>query len=241
MTGSGKEPVRQLRVLSAGIIEHRFGDVAAAFGRETGHGVTARFNPSGSIVRWVESGEPADVVVVATEQAMARLIERGLLLAETCTTFARAVIGVAVRAGAPDIDISTPAALIQAMRAATAFAHADPDRGSSSGAHVRRMIAELGIDAEVAGKIVMRSRGQATIRAVAEGAAEFVIAQSTEIAAVEGVRYLGPLPASLQTRSLVGAGVHAATTAKPEAQALIGLLAHARMRPHWHSLGFADP
>jgi molybdate transport system substrate-binding protein len=85
----------------------------------------------------------------------------------------------------------------------------------------------------------MRDRGQATIRAVAEGLADFVIAQSTEIAAVKGVQYLGPLPTGLQAENLVQAALCAETKEREAAQAFLTHLSEAR--EHWREIGFADP
>jgi molybdate transport system substrate-binding protein len=234
-------PGQEIRLLSAGTIEHLFEDVAAAFELECGHRVTARFNPTGTVVRWVEAGEPCDAVVLATDASLDRLAAGGYVLSASRVTFAKAVIGIAVRDGAPAIDISTAAAVRAAMLAAGAFAHASPEAGSSSGAHVRGVIERLGIADNVRDRIVMRDRGQATIRAVAEGMADFVVAQSTEIAAVSGVRYIGPLPAELQAQNPVGGAVHARSRHPAEAAALLAFLASPTLRPHWRKLGFADP
>lgn len=239
-TDSAADP-GALRLLSAGIIEHLFDDLADAFARQTGHRVTARFNPTGNIVRWVEAGEPGDVVVLATRASMQALIDRGEVAAGSAVVFAKAVIGVAVRDGAPAIDISSADALKAAMLGARAFAHADPAGGSSSGAHVARLIDSFGIGDRVAGKIVSRSRGQLTIRAVAEGVADFVVAQCTEIAAVPGVRYIGPLPDGIQAHNHVVAAIRSGSPRAAEAAEFLKFLASPLLRPHWHKLGFADP
>ena len=54
-------------------------------------------------------------------------------------------MGVAVRAGAPHPDISTPAALKAALLAARSVTFSDPATGASSGVHTMRIFERLGI------------------------------------------------------------------------------------------------
>ena len=227
----------QAELISAGIIEHDFPVFAAELERRTGHRVTARFNPTGTVAKWLLAGEPCDVVALGARDPMQQLVEAGKVLGDTVIEFGKAVVGIAVKEGAPGFDISTPSAIRSAMLAAKAFAHGSPDAGSSSGIHVRKVIAELGITAAVAGKIVMRNRGQLTIRAVAEGLADFVVGQSTEIVAVPGVRYIGPLPESLQVQNVVCAGLTPRGVGNPAAKAVLALMGNRDMRPHWSALG----
>ena len=231
----------ELRLLAAGIIEHDFSALAAQFEKRSGIRIAAEFNPSGNILKWVQSGEPCDLVVLSSRPEMQQLFDSRRAVPESHVAIGTAVIGVAVKEGAPYIDISTPQALKQAMLKAKAFAHTNPAAGSSSGAHVQKVITGFGIAGDVANKILMRDRGQATIRAVAEGLADFVVAQSTEIVAVKGVRYVGPLPAGIQVQNMVGASQCIAGAAKPGTAEFLKFVASVEVRAHWRALGFADP
>lgn len=232
---------QELRLLAAGIIEHDFSELAKQFEKRSGIRIAARFNPSGNILKWVLAGETCDLVVLSSRPEMQQLFDSQKAVPESLVAIGRAVIGVAVKEGAPDIDISTPETLKQAMLKAKAFAHTNPAAGSSSGAHVQKVIAGFGISGDVANKILMRDRGQATIRAVAEGLADFVVAQSTEIAAVKGVRYVGPLPAGIQVQNLVSASQCVVGAAKPGTADLLKFITSLEVRAHWRTLGFTDP
>ena len=78
------------------------------------------------------------------------LIREGKLVAATRVDVARSGIGVAVRAGAPKIDISSPTALRNALLAAKSIAYS----AGPSGIHIARLIEEWGISDAVKSRIV---------------------------------------------------------------------------------------
>jgi molybdate transport system substrate-binding protein len=228
-----------LTVLSAGIVEHRFERIADAFRQATQHDIAVRFSPGRRIVEWIEAGEAADVVLVSTGPQMARLLANGHVRRETLLVLGRAVIGIAVPVDAPGPDIGTPAALRAALLAAARIARGNPGGGSSSGIHAEEVLRRLDIFAEVVPRLVGRDRGQATIRLVAEGLADLAIGQATEIAAVEGVRFLGPLPETLQAANEVAAAATAAASRPDLAAAFLRVLDSEEVRTHLRGIGLA--
>ena len=100
-------------------------DLAPAFERATGHKVIVI--QEADLTARVDSGAPADVVVTGP-LAIDDYIARGKVAAGTRVDFARAGVGVAVKAGAPRPDISTPEAFKRAMLNARSIAYS---RGAS--------------------------------------------------------------------------------------------------------------
>ena len=103
---------------------------------------------SDSIPSRLERGDPIDVVIVA-DAVLAELINGGLVAADSRVELARSSIGIAVRAGAPQPDISSVDALRQALLRARSIAYS----GSVSGTYVStELFARLGIADLVAGR-----------------------------------------------------------------------------------------
>ena len=80
----------------------------------------------------LRAGEASDLVILF-EGAIDALIDEGLILAGTKTRLASSGIGVAVRHGAPQPDVSSPDALRQALLTARSFAYSS----SASGIYVK--------------------------------------------------------------------------------------------------------
>jgi molybdate transport system substrate-binding protein len=60
------------------------------------------------------------------------------------------VSDIAVRAGTPKPDVSTPEALKAALLAAPSLGYADPARGGQGGTHFAKVIEQLGLDGDPA-------------------------------------------------------------------------------------------
>ena len=130
---------------------------------------------------------------------------------------ARSGIGLAVRAGAPKPDISSALALRQALLKATSVAYS----ASVSGRYVStELFQRLGKSRNgSAGKSreIDRERVGAV---VARGEAEIGFQQTSELLAVPGIDYVGPLPPEVQRVSVFSAGVSAHSRNADAARAL---------------------
>jgi molybdate transport system substrate-binding protein len=134
---------------------------------------------------------------------------------------ARALIGVAVRDGAAVLDISTPEALKRALLQARSVTYVNPRFAGQVGTNLMTFLTRLGIVDEVANKNVLTFTGEEAVQKVARGEADIVLAFVSEILPVRGVRWLGPLPASMQVPTSYSAAV-GARSAHPElARALL--------------------
>jgi molybdate transport system substrate-binding protein len=203
----------ELRVMTSGTFTAAFLELAPRFERATGVGTE-------SIPSRLQRREPADVVIV-DDVALDQLIKDGLVVAGSRVPLARSGIAMAVRAGAPRPDISSPEALRRTLLAAASVAYSS----SVSGRYVTtELYQRLGIADQMAGKSrrIERERVGAV---VARGEAEIGFQQMSELLPVPGIDLVGPLPGDLQRTSVFSAGVVAASPHVAAARELIRFLA----------------
>jgi molybdate transport system substrate-binding protein len=217
----------EVRVLSAVGMRQVMLDLGPKFERATGHRLNVSFDSGAVILKRLEGGEDADVVMIP-RSGIERLAAEGELLAGTAADLATSRVGVAVRKGSPKPDISTPEAFKRMMLAAKTIACPDPALGGSSGVHIAKVFERLGIAEAVRPKLVLVSTPdqEATMpgRLVARGEAEVALHQMQELMAVPGVEIVGPLPGDLQGTFLFSAAVTVGARDVKAAKALVAFL-----------------
>ena len=115
-------------------------------------------------------------------------------------------IGVAVRAGDPVPDISTPDKLRDVLLAAKSVAYSD----SASGVYIRdELFKRLGIEDQMQGRARMIPATPVG-EIVARGEAEIGFQQEAELLPVSGITVVGLLPAAVQRGDGVCRGAWAA-------------------------------
>lgn len=214
----------EVKVLSAVGMRQVMLDLGPKFERSTGHTLSISYESSGVIVPRVEAGETADVLMLP-RSGIDRLMKAGKVEAGTEADLANAIVGVAVRKGAPKPDISSPEAFKRALLAAKSIARADPAQGGSSAVHIAKVAERLGISDEVKSKSVITFRAQDPLAApgytVANGRAEIALHQIQELMSVPGIEIVGPLPGDLQQTFFFSAGI---MTGAKEAEAGMALI-----------------
>ena len=100
----------ELKVMSAIAMQAVMEDLAPKFERSTGHRVATTFATVGVVVKRIQDGEFADVVVIP-RQGIDSLVKDGKAIAGSVTVVAVSGNGVIVRKGAPKPDVSSPEAL----------------------------------------------------------------------------------------------------------------------------------
>jgi molybdate transport system substrate-binding protein len=160
-------------------------------------------------------------VLIMVGYALADLAKKGKVVPDSQIDLVKSPIGVAVKAGAPKPDISSPEAVKRALLAAKTIAYSD----SASGVYVStEMFKKLGIEEEMKGK-ARQIPATPVGEIVAKGEAEIGFQQISELKPVAGIDIVGPLPAELQKITVFSAGI-ASVSKEPEAgKALIKFLA----------------
>ena len=168
-----------------GVIE----EVRPAFESESGRRVVAVYGPAAALARRIDAGEPFDLAILLEPQ-FAELARSGKTA--PAAKLARAVAGVAVRAGDRDRgDFATEEALRGAIAKARTLAYA---QDSASGAYFVSLFDRLGVPEA---KSKLRTFHD-PVAAVAAGDADFTVITVPNILGVPGVSLGGTLPESLQ-------------------------------------------
>jgi len=211
-------------------------DLAAGFEKASGHKVVIDFVGLPEQAEKINTDAPGDVVVNFMP-AFEDLIKRNKVVGSV-VEFARAGNGVAVKAGAPKPDISTPEAFKRAMLDAKSIGHTRVGTGPFN----TTMFKKLGIYDQIKDKIKI-IEGKLVAEAVADGDVEIGIQQTNVIQPVAGSVYLGPLPPALMEYGAVGIGLLTASKQPEVATAFIkfmadpanaGLLKKGDMEPPLH-------
>jgi molybdate transport system substrate-binding protein len=168
--------------------------VVPIFEHDSGHTVKASFLSGSVLPVRVKEGAPADLIVT-TPESIDDLVKAGKVVAGSRVDFVRSSAGVAVRAGAPKPDISTPEAFKNALLAAKSVGISK----GPSGLYMLSLLDRLGIADAVKAKAVFTEPGQRVGLVIADGRAEIGVQQITELLAMSGIDYVGPLPPALQT------------------------------------------
>src|ERR1700756_3717660 len=132
-------------------------EVIPPFERADGHSVRALYAPPGALLKHFAAGEPADIFLTGRE-AIDQLIGEGKIVPGR-VDLATTGIGICVRKGAPEPDVSTPEAFKRAMLAAKTVGYASPAGGSIVGPHIEKIFRELGIAEGMAPKSKLSAGG----------------------------------------------------------------------------------
>jgi len=162
-------------------------------GRSLGSNVLIDYGTSASLRERIGGGEGVDVAFATTEVVTALA---GHVEPSSVVQLGRAGIGVGIRAGARRYDISSAAAIKQALLASKSVTYA---QDGASRVHIERMFEQLGIAAEMKAKTLLEQGSVRAAAKVVSGEAEILLTLVSEILPVEGMELVGPLPAEFQS------------------------------------------
>ena len=224
----------QIRIYSGGAPRAALKPLGAEYEQATGNSLAFTFDGVAAIRERLRAGEKADVVLLPAGMLEAM---GAALLAGSRTLLARSPIGVGVRNGATEPDVSSPDAIRRTLLAARSIAYSDP-KIAPSGIHLTKILANLGIAEAVHAKTVLRTPFDGGVALVASGAVEIGLYLVSEIQAVEGVKLAGALPAELQSYVIYAGAVAAQSPAPDAALAFLRFLGEPAARERWYAAGF---
>ncbi len=191
-------------------------ELAAAYTQATGQAVHIAAVGGVDAARRVAAGEAFDVVVLAAD-ALNKLIASGHVLTEGRIDLARSPVAVAVRAGAPQPDIGSEAALRQAVLNARSISFST----GPSGTFLQQQLQRWGIAEAVAPRMVQAPPGVPVGSLVASGQVELGFQQLGELAPLPGITVLGTLPEPVACITTFAAGVAASCQHPAAVRALL--------------------
>jgi molybdate transport system substrate-binding protein len=201
-----------IKVVGSVAVKGLISELVTQFERASGDTVITEFEPGPFVKKKIDAGETFDVAIL-TPNLIDELIKNVVVDGETVTAIARTGVGVAVRAGTPQPDLSSVDALKSSLRAASSIGFTDPSTGAAGAVYVVKMIERLGMTDELKSKIKTYAAGSGGFpKAIIDGEVEIWLTQISEIVPVAGIELAGPLPRELQFFTVFTAGV--ATNAK---------------------------
>jgi molybdate transport system substrate-binding protein len=206
-----------LRGISSMATRQVLGELAGAYEQRSGRSVRIESVGGVDAARRVGAGEPFDVVVLASD-AIDKLAAGGALAAGSKVDLMRSPVAVAVRAGAPQPDVTSEEALRRAVQSAASIGYST----GPSGVALMRLFERWGIAAELARRLIQAPPGVPVGKLVANGEVALGFQQLSELVGLEGITVLGQLPEPIQIITIFSGAIGAAST---QAEAVRGMLA----------------
>jgi molybdate transport system substrate-binding protein len=194
-----------------------------AFEKDTGLHPAIEWNTAPALVKRLQAGEAADVVIL-NRTTMDIMQRDGRILAGSEVTLASSPASIAVKAGTPWPDISTAEAFRRTLLAARAISYSNPAAGGASGIHFAKVIEQMGIADAVNAKNRFPPVGGLTARFLPTGEVELAIQQTPELLQVSGIEIVGPLPAPYQLVTVFVAGIEKSSAKAAEAKSFVDFL-----------------
>ena len=187
------------------------------------HKLAVTWGTAPMLVKRIEGGDTADVVVLS-RAGIDALQKLGKIAPGADTALASSGVGIAVKAGAPKPDISTPEALKRTLLAAKSIAYSQPSAGGASGVYFAKLLERMGIAEEMKPKTKYPPPGGFSANLLMTGEAELAVQQKPELLHVAGAEVIGLLPGDLNVVTEFAAAMMTGNKNGEAGKALIKML-----------------
>lgn len=229
----------ELKVISAGAVRGVVGGMIDDYSKQSGVKFNFTTGPTGLLRDTIASGAHADLII-ASAPLMSELERTGKMMPGSRVELGRIGLGVVIRNGAPEPDLSTPDALKNTLLQAKSIAHTDPKLGGVSVVHLMKIADGFGIGEDIRRKSVNATGGNDAAAKVANGEAEIAVVLVSEIHA-KGAKLAALLPEPLQLWTVYSAAIPMSSTDPKNARAFIDALTGPGLRHRWAEAGFQPP
>ena len=187
--GAAPKPIL---VFAAASLENALKDVAVAFAKSTGQGVTTSFAGSSTLGRQIDEGAPAEVFISADEQWMNEVEKHGLVQPGTRRDLLTNHLAlIAPRDSTVHLKIAPWFPLLQALGGGR-LAMADP--AVPAGVYGQAALTKLGVWSQIAGQVARADNVRGALNFVARGEAPLGIVYDTDAMVEPGVRVVDLFP-----------------------------------------------
>jgi molybdate transport system substrate-binding protein len=197
------------------------------------------WNTAPAMVKRLQAGETGDVLLL-NKAGSETMTAAGRLVAGSQKPIASSAAAIAVMAGAPRPDISSPEALKRALLQARSISYSHPDAGGASGIYVAKLLQQWGIAREINAKTRFPPPAGLTAQFLVTGEADLAIQQKPELLQVPGIEIVGFLPGELHFVTHFVAGVDTKSEQPALATAFIDFLRSQEARDLFAAKGL-DP
>ncbi|WP_411704396.1 substrate-binding domain-containing protein [Edaphovirga cremea] len=213
------EPVT-LRIISSMATRQLLAELIEQFEQQSKYKVKLESVGGVDAAKRVEAGEAFDVVILSAT-AIDKLIDSGKILPDSRIDLVKSGVAIAVKEGTQVIDVSSEAAVKQAVLAAKTIGYST----GPSGVYLTGLFERWGIADQIKGRIVKIPPGVPVGSLVAKGEVELGFQQLSELLPLKGITILGPLPADIQIMTRFSAGVPLNTNQQAAVEVLLNFLA----------------
>jgi molybdate transport system substrate-binding protein len=229
----------ELRVYSTIGVQSALEELVPRFGKASGHRLAVTWATAPMLIKRIQGGEAADVMILNLA-GIETMSSEGRIAPGSAVRLAGSGVAIAVKAGAPKPDISTPEALKKTLLRARSISYTDPAAGGASGIYFAKLLERLGIADEVNAKNKYPPPGGYAGKFLPTGEAELAVQQKPELLHVAGTEIVGPLPGDLQMVTVFAAGIWAGSEQSDAAKALVKFLCSPEAAAVFKARGF-DP
>ncbi len=209
----------EIRVVSVSAVRETCLELIPAFEKATGHTVAIIWSGTAELLKRAKAGETFDVAIAGTD-ALLDLVKAGDIAPDSRVDFVKSGVGVAVRAGAPKVDIRSAEAVKRALLSARSIAYST----GPSGLYLQDLFRRMGIADVVGPKLKIPPTGMSVGEFVARGDADIGFQQVSELIHANGVDFLGPLPGDIQQMTIFSIGISSNAKSPAAAAALARFL-----------------
>jgi molybdate transport system substrate-binding protein len=216
----------EIKMIASNAVKEPYIQLVPQFEKTSGHRVSIDWGGTADIIKRISGGEVADIVIT-TAPSIDGLIKEGKLASGSRVDLVKSLIGAAVRAGAPKLDISSGEALKKTLLAVNRIVLS----AGPSGVYLDTLFRKIGIADQIDAKITRLAPGASPGEAVARGEGDIGFTQLSELLAVKGITFLGPLSPDVQQVTTFSAGLHRQAPQADAAKALLKFLTSAQSAP----------
>jgi len=213
----------EIKVFSTIGVQAALEELTPQFEKLSGHKLNTTWATAAVLVKRIQAGETADVLVL-TQQSLDAMIKEGKALAGSNSNFSSSGMAVVVKQGAPKVDISTPEAYKQTLLNAKAIAYSNPAFGGASGVFFAKSLEQMGIAETINAKAKYPAASGNAAQLVVNGEADLAVQQEPEVMAVTGVDLMGAPPGPFNNITTYTAGLGTEVKDPGAAKALIAFL-----------------